>query len=274
MSYDLTYISFGGGVQSTALLAMSCLGLSGVPKADVAVFADTGAEPDGVYAHVAAMTIWSAAHGVEVVTVRRGNLERVLVGEESSRGDGFIVSIPAFTGGNSNGMLWRQCTSEFKINPILSEVRRRLGLKARQRAAGKFTVLGMIGISVDEFLRAKPSMESWIEHRWPLIDLHMNRNDCVKLCADLALPSQPQRSACVFCPFHSDGEWQRMKDQDPDSFARAVTVDDAIRDLTRAGVKNPVYLHRKRIPLVDIDFHPSADLFGQWDNECEGVCGV
>ncbi|KKM78901.1 hypothetical protein LCGC14_1355330 [marine sediment metagenome] len=44
---DFTYISFGAGVQSTALLIMSNLGLKDCPKADVAIFADTGDEPRG-----------------------------------------------------------------------------------------------------------------------------------------------------------------------------------------------------------------------------------
>ena len=34
MTFDLTYISLGGGVQSSAVLAMSALGLHGVPRAD------------------------------------------------------------------------------------------------------------------------------------------------------------------------------------------------------------------------------------------------
>ena len=49
---DLTYLSFGGGVQSTALIACSALGLYGVPKADVAIFADTQAELAKTYKHI------------------------------------------------------------------------------------------------------------------------------------------------------------------------------------------------------------------------------
>ncbi len=45
MDFDFTYLSLGAGVQSTAMLIMSALGLYGCPNADVAIFADTGDEP-------------------------------------------------------------------------------------------------------------------------------------------------------------------------------------------------------------------------------------
>lgn len=47
--YDFTYLSLGAGVQSSALFVMSALGMYGCPKADVAIFADTGDEPSWVY---------------------------------------------------------------------------------------------------------------------------------------------------------------------------------------------------------------------------------
>lgn len=42
--YDLTYLSFGAGVQSTALLAMCVQGEPGFPRPDVAIYADTQSE--------------------------------------------------------------------------------------------------------------------------------------------------------------------------------------------------------------------------------------
>ena len=50
--HDLTYISLGAGVQSSALLVCSLLGLHRVPRADVAIFADTQNEPPHVYRRV------------------------------------------------------------------------------------------------------------------------------------------------------------------------------------------------------------------------------
>ena len=50
--FDLTYISLGAGRQSTAMAICSALGLYNVPKASIALFADTGDEPPNVYEHL------------------------------------------------------------------------------------------------------------------------------------------------------------------------------------------------------------------------------
>lgn len=44
-SRPYTYLAFGAGVQSTALLVAGCLGLHGVKRPDIALFADTMGEP-------------------------------------------------------------------------------------------------------------------------------------------------------------------------------------------------------------------------------------
>lgn len=98
----LTYLSLGAGVQSTALLVMSNLGLHGCPRADVAIFADTQDEPAYVYEHLAALEAWSE------IPVRR-----VTAGRLSDAGEGFL-RIPAFTEtAAGTGMLRRQCTREY-----------------------------------------------------------------------------------------------------------------------------------------------------------------
>ena len=43
--FDYTFLSLGAGVQSSALLVLSCTD-DRVPKPDVAIFADTGDEPE------------------------------------------------------------------------------------------------------------------------------------------------------------------------------------------------------------------------------------
>ena len=45
--FDYTYLSLGAGVQSSALLVLACTD-DRVPKPDVAVFSDTGDEPQYV----------------------------------------------------------------------------------------------------------------------------------------------------------------------------------------------------------------------------------
>ena len=60
MIHKLTYISLGAGVQSTAMYVLSALGKQGVPRADFAVFADTGDEPRHVYEQLEKLEDWGA----------------------------------------------------------------------------------------------------------------------------------------------------------------------------------------------------------------------
>jgi len=72
-------------------------------------------------------------------------------------------------------MLRRQCTREFKVEPITRKLRELVGLKPRQRAPHYHLVTQFIGLSADEVMRMKPSREHWISHHWPLIDRGMTR---------------------------------------------------------------------------------------------------
>ncbi len=88
----------------------------------------------------------------------------------------------------------------------------------------------------------------------------------------------PPRSACVFCPYHSNAEWRRLQIEEPDEFARAVWVE---KELQRAksssqNFKTTPFLHNSCKPLDEIDFRSDVER-GQkllWDDECEGMCGV
>lgn len=135
-----------------------------------------------------------------------------------------------------------------------------------------------IGISLDEAHRMKPSQVPWARSTWPLVDLRMTRDDCLSWMAMRGYPTPP-RSACVFCPYHSDAEWLRLKLEEPIEFAKAVTFDENMRRVARkatgtARYPGDVFLHGSMVPLKKVVFRerdPKADQFG---NECEGICGV
>jgi hypothetical protein len=90
---------------------------------------------------------------------------------------------------------------------------------------------------------------------------------------------RPPRSACVFCPYHSDREWRRLRDEEPEEFQKAVNFErryQAAKALTVSRKGFVPYLHASRVPLDQVDFSTDEDqgqqlLFG---NECEGMCGV
>lgn len=267
---DITYISFGAGVQSTALLIMSNKGLLDCPRADVAVFADTGDEPSWVYEQVERMRAWSE---IPVVTVKWGHLSADVLDRHKGQRTRF-AAIPAFTTGDDGRAtpLRRQCTREYKIQPIERYIRERIGLRKGQHAKGKINATALIGISLDEATRMKPSRTPWVTNRYPLIDAGLRRSNCIELIKANGLP-EPRKSSCVFCPYHGDDFWRRLKRENPEEFDRAATFDDAIRDMSKSGVRGQVFLHRSLKPLRVVDFDAQGRLFGSLeDEECEGGC--
>ena len=91
---------------------------------------------------------------------------------------------------------------------------------------------------------------------------------------------EPPRSACYYCPFHSDSEWRRLRDDDPEEFEQAIRFDQEIRDAYKQNdkqMKMEIYLHNSCKPLSEIDFDSDEDKGQQvWDfkSECEGMCGI
>lgn len=299
MTYDLTYISLGGGVQSSALLAMSALGLHGVPKADCAIFADTQAEIGATYAWLDRLTAWAKPHGIDVVRCTKGPLEAAALSTGVTNMDGRIptytrqeivsdcpckTTAPALpfmvcgecggTGKTSaveHGLTSRHCTWDYKIKPVHKAARERMGLKRGQHAKGVVSALQLMGISVDEAHRARPSKIDWIVNGYPLIDANLSREDCKRVCREV-FGEVPPRSSCYFCPYHSDAYWRWLKKDHSAEYAKAVDFDARFR-LSQPRLVGEVFIHRSMRPLDEAvtDSANGGDAFG---NECEGVCGV
>lgn len=272
-SVRLRVLSLGAGVQSTTLALMAAHGEI-TPMPDCAVFADTGWEPHAVYDHLA----WLRSGNVlpfPVHIVSAGDIRADLL--RAARGERW-TSIPAFTRTIKGirveiGMIRRQCTKDYKIRPIRKKVRELAGL-AHRRSPAEPVAEQWIGISFDEVIRMKPSFEAWQVNRWPLIEQAMTRQDCLRWLERHDYP-RPPKSACVGCPFHSDAEWRRLRDDDPPAWREAVEVDAALRTGLR-GIRGEVFLHRSAVPLGQADLSTPEDE-GQldlWGNECAGLCGV
>lgn len=127
----------------------------------------------------------------------------------------------------------------------------------------------------------KPSREPWAEHRWPLVDLGMSRQDCLEWFhaeyPDRHLP----RSACVICPYRSDEHWLELKRSEPASYEEAVRFDRWLRSSTtnpvRKLLKGRPYLHSARRPLdtvIEEREVQGPSRINHFNEECEGLCGV
>ena len=272
-----TCLNLGAGVQSTVLALMAERSEYGLQKPDVAIFADTGWEPQEVYEHLD----WLEDQlSFRVERVSAGNVrENVLKGTQP---DGKpYLGIPAHLR-NTDGttaVARRQCTDDYKIRPIQAWLRNHLNLKPGRRAPKDVQVEMWIGISVDEIIRQKDSRDEWITKVYPLIDNDFSRAQ-LQLWFERHYPGRYlPRSSCIGCPFKNDGEWKRLKDRDPAAFQQAVFVDEALREvptvrdaITANGAA--AYLHHSRIPLRQVDFTDATDYDQHMQDECEGVCGV
>jgi hypothetical protein len=269
----LRVISLGAGVQSTTLLLLANHGeLPGGPV-DYAIFADTGWEPPAVYEHLSRLEQVSE---IPIIRVSKGNLR-----DDALDPTRRFATMPVFVWNehSGEGQVRRQCTHEYKITAINRKLRELLGVGPRSRIPAG-TVESLLGISLDEVARMKPSREQWVTIRWPLIDKRMTRHDCV-LWLERQGYSIPPKSSCIGCPFHGNAYWREMRDQRPAEWTDACEFDDALRTMPpRRGERGEIakrrYLHRSRRPLREVDLstladHGQGDLF---DQECSGVCGV
>lgn len=269
----LRVLSLGAGVQSTTLALMYAHGEI-QPSVDVALFADTGWEPKPVYQHLR----WLASGNVlpfPVITASAGNLRDGILARRNATG-GRFASVPWWTVNpdGSHGMGRRQCTSEYKLTPLMRASRDLLSVGRRDRIPS-WSVEVAIGISRDEASRMKPARQRWMRNHWPLCDRLMTRADCLAWLARHGYP-EPPKSACIGCPFHSDAMWRDMRDNRPDEWADAVAVDRALREGDGRGVLAVEFMHPQRVPLEQVDLRTpedagQRDLFG---NECEGMCGL
>lgn len=261
-------LSLGAGVQSSTLALMIAHGE--LEPVDAAIFADTGWEPKKVYDWLD----WLEKQlPYPVYRVSAGNLREDIIAGTDSTGKTFR-SVPwhLLKPNGETAMNSRQCTAEYKIKPVHRKVRELLGYKPRQRIPPNACQM-LMGISLDEVFRMKPSWHKWLVHQWPLIDAGMARHDCLTWMERKGYPLPP-KSSCIGCPFHSNEEWRSIK-SDPEAWADAVLLDKLIR-VPGKGFKSQQFMHRDRIPLDEVDLSTAAD-HGQVDmfnNECEGMCGL
>ena len=279
MGREFHVLNLGAGVQSTTLYLMSLFGEFEFTF-DVAIFADPQDEPEAVYRHLDWL---ESLNGPRIIRATIGCLGDDLKNGRNSTGQRF-ASIPAFTSdreGEALGMVRRQCTREYKIDVITKSIRQDLiGLRPRQRIPKDVHVHQYVGFSYDEprraaRMRGRYTTIPWASVHFPLIDEVMKRGDCQRWLEEYGeVPHETPRSACVFCPFHSNDEWRRVKEV-PADWERACEVDDALRvegTVCNRNLDQKLYVHRSCRPLRDVNLEDNQ--MSLFDMDCEGGCGL
>ena len=268
-SKTLTVISLGAGVQSSVMAIMAAKG--DFPPVDCAIFADTGYEPKAVYTY---LEFLKKILPYPVYLVEKGNIRDDML---AAKGTTNFVVAPFFTQNKitgKKGMVMRQCTNDYKIQPIRTKIRELCNVKKGKHFPKDKYVEQWIGISTDEAGRMKPSRDKYILNRHPLIEAKMSRQDCIDYLKKEKIPL-PEKSACIVCPYHNDAYWHFMKTERPSEFADAVDFDKQVRNISRKEDEQ-LYAHRSCKPLDEVEFNKKEDdkQLDMFNNECEGMCGV
>jgi|TARA_R100001530_G_C4282839_1_gene146029 hypothetical protein len=276
----LRILSLGAGVQSSTLALMIEKGE--VPMVDGAIFSDTMGEPTAVYEWLN----WLKKQlSFPVYVVSKGSLIEDL---KSSNNDVYKrgVSIPMFTKNKitgKKGIIRRACTTTYKIEVITKKIRELLGVGYRKKVSKDTRVEMLMGISYDEIIRMKTNHLKYVTNTYPLVDKRMRRSHCLEWMKKNNYPTPP-RSACTFCPYHSNTEWKRIKENKKE-WDNVVKLDGILRSglygLERKEVE--YFLHKDCVPLDQADLRTNVEKgqpelpwedFGQLDNCDTGICGV
>lgn len=266
----LRVISYGGGVQSTAMLVLAAQGkLQEIIGGDIraALFANTGddSEHPDTLKYVREIAIpYAKQHGIEVIelqTVKNG--ETTTIWNEITKPESKRMLIPVY--GDINMPLQRSCTVDFKIKTVGKWVKKNGATKTDP-------ALVAIGISTDEIQRAGRGQEEHMQKRvYPLLDLGLSRVGCMQVIHNAGIPVPP-KSSCFFCPFHKAQVWAELRRDRPDLFDKAQELEDALLAKQEARGKNPVYLTKYKRRISDVINAAGDTLFSSVDPNDEEGC--
>lgn len=248
----LEILNLGGGRQSTTLALMSVAGE--LPKLKCAIFADTGWEPAAVYTHLDWLTEYCKPF-FPIHRVAKGNIRDDLLAQGAKR----YMSMPQFVLNNdgTTGMVRRQCTGDYKIDPIERFIKQEiLGLTPKRRLPTSPLMRQWFGISWDEWQRMKTTDAKWKVHYYPLCERRITVHGCIEWLKSRGF-TVPPKSACIGCPYHGDSTWRTMKAESPSDFEEACQVDEAMRH--KAGMNGQLFIHRSCKPLREVDFRNDFD---------------
>ncbi|MEV1069260.1 phosphoadenosine phosphosulfate reductase [Streptomyces sp. NPDC050263] len=237
-------ISFGGGVQSTALLVLAA---QGHIDYSTFLFANVGddSEHPSTLAYIRDVAVpYAAGAGLDLQQLHRRRRDGATetLWQRLNRPDTRSIPIPVRMANGAPGR--RSCTADFKIK-VIGRWLREHGATVRDPAT-----VG-IGISLDEIHRAnRRRKEPYEEIEYPLLDLGLRRSDCEHIIAEAGLPVPP-KSACFFCPFRTVEAWKQQRRNEPELFAKSVQLEAVLNVRREAIGRDAAYLTRFGLPLAD-----------------------
>ena len=202
----LQVLSYGGGIQSTALLLLVIEGR--LPAPDLVIHSDTGSEMP----HTAPVIEWAQKEcrklsiPFKIVRSHLGALH------EAYQEKGALPMVGV-----------RSCTVNFKIAPLNRFLRTIVGDKN-----GVLLAQSWIGISTDEARRRQKSKLIWAGIKFPLLDdVPLSRNQCGELVKKHNL--NVKKSACFCCPYGGVKHFISLRAYHPALFEVCVKMEETMK---------------------------------------------
>lgn len=221
------YLSFGGGVNSVAMMLL---------------LLDEGVEFEAVYVW---MPDWPETHEYLMMLEDKGYPITVITGGKTTKGEKL---------GNLYEYAWSQmmmpqrkprwCTGDFKIKILNSYFKK--------------PCFVLLGIDANEPHRARIASDQGIENRYPLIERDIDRNGCIKIIKEHGLPL-PIKSGCFICPFQRVAQLKQLRRLHPDYWCRLVHLENRNNDDRVNKLKEPYYTWGK--PVSEMVNEPDTYLF-------------
>lgn len=282
----MNILSFGAGMQSTALALMSCENALAarmgktfphptIPIYDCIVFCDLGLEAEWVIA--------------QMEFVRRACIEASIRFEKIDThlyqdllnyyGRKRTAAIPWWTKGEDGkeGKISRRaCTIDYKIDAVAKFARWNvLGYKKGQRTRKEdLSAHEMhIGFSVEEQSRIKtvgPCNPIFVK-RYPLVELGLDRAANYAYIRDV-WGLETKASACLFCPFHQNHFFQHIKENEPAHYQQLLEVDSILEERPPYyPMRVELFISRSRKRINDLTPEDCDDAqYFPYCNHCTG----
>lgn len=210
----LNVVSYGGGVNSTALL----IGLTerGI-KPDLVLFSDTGGEMPDTYKFIESFEGWMNSVGLiltRVTNAGRPKFPHTSLENECHNNK----TLPSLAFG------FKGCSVKWKRQPMDRYIRDKWPPAKEAWGRGE-QVTRLIGIDWGEQHRGKiPDDKRW-HYEFPLIDWEWGREECIAAIHRAGFPT-PSKSACFYCPATKKNEIIALHKEHPDLFQRAIEMED------------------------------------------------
>lgn len=222
---DRQYLSFGGGVNSTALLLL----LTERGEAFESVFVNHGADYPETYEYVDMLN--SKGYPITVIDGKRKGLYLY----DYCLKDRIVPAVKS-----------RWCTDHFKVKPINKYFEK--------------PCIDLLGIDAGEAKRAIQRDRKGITVDYPLVEWGIDREGCKQIIKRHGLPI-PKKSGCFFCPFQRVGDIRRLRNRYPDLWCKAKQLESVVAEKQIKKGKKLYFIYRKSLDAMVQE--GQQDLYGE-----------